>query len=313
MPIPVGISGSRGAAVLGLSPFRTPVSVWLEIMGPEFCAAHNFEFPVFEGNAATRFGQAFEAAILALTEKKYGLPITDRQAFYEDENITCHLDGIMGDAIIEAKTTTDYIFSYEWGEEGSGRIPISYQIQINHNAYLANKSRAIVPVLIFPRRQSVMEEEGITPENIDVESWASVLNEMGYLKYYEIAAHKELQTLMLAHYREWWERHVIGRTAPEPRTYDDIKALCREPVGTIIATEEIERLIAERDQINSEIGDGGSLRKRSDQIRVSVLDWMRGADSTLDDDSEKKWVLRGRDGKKLAQYGADKNGRFIFR
>jgi predicted phage-related endonuclease len=32
MPTPINISASRGAAILGLSDYQTPVQVWLQIM-----------------------------------------------------------------------------------------------------------------------------------------------------------------------------------------------------------------------------------------------------------------------------------------
>ena len=46
--IPVGISASRGAAILGLSQYKTPVAAWLELMEsiePGFCEQHGYKVP----------------------------------------------------------------------------------------------------------------------------------------------------------------------------------------------------------------------------------------------------------------------------
>ncbi|GAG20923.1 unnamed protein product, partial [marine sediment metagenome] len=90
--------------------------------------------------------------------------------------------------------------------------------------------------------------------------------------------------------------------------------ICREPVGTFIATEEMERFMSEFKNIKSEISDTGSLAKRADQIKVAVLEYMRlhGADA-VDDDSQDKFILRNRAGRKIASYGKNKNGDFYFR
>ena len=110
---------------------------------------------------------------------------------------------------------------------------------------LTKFSKCILPVLIFPVRQEEMLKMGIIPEEIDTDKWVEVLAEMGYLKFYEIYPHEELQGLLRQHYADFWNNHVLTGTPPEPINYDDIRALCRDPVGPIISTLEIENLISE--------------------------------------------------------------------
>lgn len=320
MSIPIKISGSRAAAILGLSPYQTAVSVWLSIMEeikPGFCAENNYELPVFEGNAATRFGHAFENEVIRFTGMKYGAAITDREKLFTRDYLSCHIDALMGDVLIEAKTTTEFSFKMEWGEPGTDKIPIGYQLQVAHNLLLTGKEKCIMPVLIFPRRQSEMEEIGIGVDDnfdmINIAEWVRVLSQMGYLQFFEIHANPELQSIMLQKYRTFWENHVLTGTPPVPMCVDDIKALVREPIGTIIADERVERLVMERDNIMSEIGKGGSLSKRAEELRLEILKYMTAAGAVPDDESRNKFILRGRDGKKLASYGADKNGRMVMR
>lgn len=335
MPIPIGISGSRSAAVLNLSPYQSQVDVWLDIMEarePGFCNAMGYATPEHEYNAAMRWGHAFESAIAELTESNLNLEISDREKYFERDHagamLTCHVDGIIGgDTLYEAKTTTAYAFNDTWGEPGSDRIPRMYQAQVQHNMMLAGLSRAVVSVLVFPRRVEEWEEMGITPVIMDgiwmlntksyavsPMAWSDTLAEMGYLHHYHIDANPELQSLMLEHYADFWNAHVIGRTEPRAMDYDDIKKICREPKGTIVADEFIERQLSEYDQINTEINE---MTRRKDQIKTIAVEYMRGQASgegmAIDDDSAEKYILRSRDGKKLASYGKDKQGRLIFR
>jgi len=137
--------------------------------------------------------------------------------------------------------------------------------------------------------------------------WARTLAEMGFFHQYEIQAHTELQALMIEGYREFWA-HVLDATPPPPRRYDDIRALVREPVGTIIVTPEQERLLREYSDITKEISGSGNLAKRRDQIKPADLDMARTMGYAIDDNSADKWVFRSETGKKLAQY----NGK-VFR
>lgn len=314
MSIPKNISGSRSAAILGLSQYSTPLRVWLEIMGVEFCEKNNYEYPIFEGNAATRFGSAFESAIIKYTEKKYGFEITNREKVFEDDYITCHIDGsALSEILIENKTTYSGSYFTQWGEPETDRIPQIYQIQVQHNLMLTKFKKCLLPLLIFPVRQEEMLQAGIIPEELDADKWVEVLAEMGYLKFYEIYPHEELQGLLRKHYADFWNNHVLTGTPPEPMNYDDIRAICREPVGTIVCTPEIENLIQEYKQIGSEISSTGTLAKRREQLKTQILNFSRTAGFTEDDESKDKWIIRGQDGKKLASYGRTERGIFIFR
>ncbi len=331
MPTPIGISGSRAAAVLGLSQYQTPVQVWLQIMEarqPGFCAERGYVLPVVEYSAPMRWGHAAESSLIEITEEKYQAKISDRERLLEMDYLSCHIDGRLGDdTLYEGKTASAFAFADSWGEDGSDRIPISYMLQVQHNLLLAHLKKAVVAVLVWPVRPETWEEMGIIPEKdgfgqwvingqgftVDMTGWTYPLAEMGFFHTYEIPANPQLQALMIEKYRAFWENHVLAGTPPEPMNVDDIRALVREPSGTIIADDRIERLMMEYKQIGAEIGTGGALAKRRDEIKTAVLSWMRDAEKTMDDDSEKKWIVRDRAGRKLATWGSDKNGRMGFR
>lgn len=340
MPTPINISASRGAAILGLSGWKTSVHTWLEIMEtrePGFCKKNNYEFPEFEENAGMRWGTAFESAIIELAEQKKSA-IYDRERLYKHdkyEYITCHIDGkyllnpVHKQPLHEGKTTSFFYWKDNFGDPGTDKIPVEYQIQTQHQMICTGAEKVILSVLVFPRRVEEWEEMGIMvngPDSYDYklinedlslnvycEEWATMLSQMGYFHQYEINPLPELQEKMIQAYTEFWNKNILGKIPPEPQDYTDIKLLCPEPIGTILADEKIERLMSEYKNIKSEISGSGELGKRADQIKVEILDYMRNSGYVEDDESKDKWILRSQDGKKIASYGRNKKGVMVFR
>lgn len=362
--LPIGISGSRAAVILGMSPWATPFSVWQDIMEgrtPRFNKDHKYDYEAFEGNASTRWGLAFEDAIIKLAEGLVGREIVDRElafgkAFvtprvtyaYKAVNdvkceITCHIDGrydFLNDGkrqiLHEGKTTTAYGFGDKWGEPGTDKIPVEYQIQVQHQMLCTGADTCIVSVLVFPKRPDDWEAEGweTIPQSdgsyllakkieggdfkgcghvISPDVWATTLAQMGYFHQYTIPANHKLQALMLDKYRVWWTKYILGKTPPEPANYADIRAMITEPVGTIIVDDDTARWFTEYKSIGSEIGAGGNLAKRRDQLKVLILTNARALESTLDDESTDKWIFRNDKGDKLGSYGRTAKGNMVFR
>jgi predicted phage-related endonuclease len=341
MPTPLNISASRAGAILGMSQYSTPLQVWLQIMEsrePGFCEKHNYQIPEFEYNSAMKWGHAFESAVIELAEEKaVNMQIFDRERLFNHstlEYITCHIDGrysCFPIVLHEGKTTSANYFYSAFGEPGTDRVPVEYQLQCQHQMICTGTEKVILSVLVFPKRVEEWEKMGYEIElldkefgfyrlnfkndinPIDINKWAHVLSEMGYFHQYVITTHADLQKLMLEAYSDFWNNHVLTGTPPEPMNYDDIRAICREPVGTIISTPEIENLISEYKQIGSEISSTGTLAKRREQLKTQILNYSRTAGFVEDDESRDKWIIRGQDGKKLASYGKTEKGVYVFR
>jgi predicted phage-related endonuclease len=319
---PRRISASRGAGILGLSKWKTPVDVWLELMTeeyPEFKDECMFQIPERVETVEMKWGTAFEDAIIELAidklheQSEYKIPIfsmTNREKFYSCDKkiITCHIDGIYRDyqktkdiALHEGKTTTAWTFANEWGEPGTGNIPQDYQIQVQHQMMLAGFDTCYVSVLIFPRRQSELEElNGIDKIRKKKKSrWTEALNEMGFFHQYEVFANPALQRLMKEKYYEFWERYIVGKTPPPAQNYSDIRKLITMPSGTIVATDQIERWSAEYKDLGAEMNEA---KKRREQLKTQILSAMEKMAKTEDIESADKWILRDRRGKKLHQY-----------
>lgn len=237
--------------------------------------------------------------------------------------LTCHIDGQysrMHDnqfELHEGKTTSQFYFNDNFGEPGTDAVPMEYQIQCQHQMICTGAEKVILSVLVFPKRADDWEAMGaevsniihgdkimkcfldINGKEINISDWAKTLDQMGYFHQYEINANPELQKLMLEKYEIFWNENVLKKIPPEAQNYDDIKKLIREPVGTIIADEQTERFALEYMQINNE---SGKLDKRKSEVKTQILKRMKLLDWTLDDESEKKWILRDGAGNKLGQY-----------
>ena len=351
------ISGSRAAAVLGISEFQTRREVWQLIKEdrfPGWNAAHRMTLPLFEGNAATRWGLAFEDAVCELAEKttNYELPddgvtkeIVCRERLYSvslehpqtmagaADQITCHVDGIYNlrvagehrgpgktPTLHQGKTTNARSFSEKWGEPGTDRIPASYQAQVQHEMLCTGASREIVSVLVFPVAPDEWEKMGWVPifGEIDrlwrvfnekdtrivmAEEWAEWIVKLhdGFHQY-PVEADPSAQAVMLDTYREFWDRYIEGDEEPPLETSDDVRRAFPEPVGTIVVDETVEMWIAERDAITSEIGDGGTLAHRKEELTVKILGRVLKDKAVIDEESTEKVILRNAAGKKLASY-----------
>ena len=327
---PINISASRGAAVLGMSEWSTPLKVWMEIMEakePGFCAGRGYKLEPFEESAAMRWGLAFEDEICKIAADKHNDGITWHEKEYEKSGfdyITCHIDGYYKNlkALHEGKTTNSRTYYSKWGEPGTDHIPRSYQIQVQHQMLCSGINDCIVSVLVFPKMVDEWEEMGWRPdhsnggesshdlnkldedgihmdysEEIGTLDWAQALDQMGFFHQYPVKANPDLQALMLEKYTAFWNANVLGKVPPEPRNYDDIKRLAIEPKGTIVATEEEWRWSKEYKDITDEMR---AANKRKDELKTLLIKNMNSrAEAPIDDDSVEKFILVGPDGEKL--------------
>lgn len=138
-----GIGGSDVAAILGLSPWRTPYQVWEDKTGR---SEEQPETP------ALYWGRLLEDPIRQAYADRTGLTVTKPDRMFTSEEhpfMLANLDGIASDGrIVEFKTTSR---ADGWGEEGSDEIPDHYQTQVQHYMSVMGVERADVGVLIAGR------------------------------------------------------------------------------------------------------------------------------------------------------------------
>ena len=320
----IGISATRASAILGFNQWKTPLLAWQEIMEkiePGFNAGRGYTIPEREDKAVFRWGTAFEDAIIDLAEVMSGRRIGDRELLVADGISPTHfsfIDGAYPDgAIHEGKTTNFRAFDQKWGDPGSDRIPQEYQVQVQHAMMCAGAEEAIVSVLVFPRPVDDWEAEGwrvfqsasiyglINEETgflSKVSDWAKTLNQMGYFHQYHIAANPKVHKSLRAMYVDFWERYVLTKTEPDITDYEDIRRLFTAPKGTLVVPADVSEWMREYKNINAEIGKGGHLSKRKDELKTRILEFARLKTTVADDESQEKIIFMDEVGRKIGQF-----------
>jgi hypothetical protein len=213
---PRGISASRGAAVLGLSEFQTPLEVWQRIMEerePGWNAAHGYALPPEPDSAAMRWGTAFESAVIELAEREQRKKIIDKELLFTinaypgddifqrtvgdyglPNFITCHIDGRYKmshdcDPLLlhEGKTTSAMAYREKWGEPGTDHIPLIYQVQVQHQMLCTAAKEAVVSVLVFQKTPDELERMGWNATQVGKDTYALRKNGAIYYTPYDWA------------------------------------------------------------------------------------------------------------------------------
>jgi putative phage-type endonuclease len=180
-----GLGASDAPAALGISPWKTPLELFLEKLG---------QLPQQPTTLAMHIGKALEPIVLDTFTQQTGMPVTRHQEKIIDPANPWRwatIDGIANGAIVEAKTSAT---AHDFGEEQTDQIPQSYVIQIQHQFAVTGFVLAYVPVLIAGRD----------------------------FKLYRIERDDELIELITESEREFWW-HVERQEPPEPVTLEDVQ------------------------------------------------------------------------------------------
>lgn len=139
------VTGSKVAAIVGLSPWESPFSLWHRMKGLT---------PPSGGSKATERGNYLEAAILAWWRDQH--PEHSPQHYSEQVRLS-RPDLPWAFSTIDAETMIDgaptgveaksAARNDNWGKPGTDEIPDYYQVQIQWGMHLSNIRRVYVPVL----------------------------------------------------------------------------------------------------------------------------------------------------------------------
>lgn len=133
------ITASKVAAILGLSPYDSPLSCWHKMKG---------NVPLEQETEDHRRGHYAEPAILAWWADQHA-EVTEftRHPQFRDGHMAATPDAyaIVGssEALVEAKTARSLD---DWGEPGTDEIPAYYLVQVLFQLHLSGIPRAYVPV-----------------------------------------------------------------------------------------------------------------------------------------------------------------------
>ena len=262
-----GIGGSDAGAILGLSPYKTALDVYLEKIG---------EAPPSEDNAATYWGRKLEDLVAEEYRIRTGRKVERCNATLrhpDAPHLIGHVDRLVWDdehrprvrnqirtrRLLECKTA-GLRMADEWGEAGTDQIPDVYLAQVQHYLCVTGCEVADVAVLIGGRD----------------------------FRLYEVPRDDELIASMREALLEFWSL-VTLRVPPEPRTLADIAKRWPRDNGRAVVADQ---LVADAVQ---------ALREAKQTLKAAEADvdaLEAGVKKILQDGA----VLLGPDGRQLATW-----------
>jgi putative phage-type endonuclease len=221
-----GIGGSDIAAILGLSPWKTAVDVWLDKTGQSTDdAIGNAESvrwgTLLEDVVAREYSERTDRSvqrvnrILRHPDIDWAIANIDRAVVRPGSRVRVADDGgtLLGaEGLLEVKTASAYKAG-DWGRDGDeDAVPVYYQAQ-------------------------VMWYLGITGQ-----TWADVSALIGGQRMVIRRIHRDDETIaaMLERANEFWRKHVLTRKPPEPAKAKDVERLFPADNGEAIeATDDL--------------------------------------------------------------------------
>lgn len=228
------LGGSDAAAVLGVSPYTTPLELWQEKTGRK---ARDFSDP--KRRATLERGKKLEPFIREMVVAKLAdlgcdvevVGVNRRFDDNELEFLSCEIDfelritGVMAiggaevafvDHVInaDAKSVTGFARK-KWGDVDTEDVPIEYAAQFMHGLGITGRDYCLVAALR-------------SFDDVDI---------------YWCVRDDETIAAMRARMLAFWRDHVLADIAPDPLTFDDVKALFPLDNGLAIeATDEVEKI-----------------------------------------------------------------------
>lgn len=140
------IGGSDIAAILGVSPWKNVVDLWLDKIKPRVADGQNW--------AAKRRGSRLEPYILDMIREEHGLEIIASNQRYIDAELPFLAAEIDAEANagserenIEIKTVHPFK-AKEWGTHDTDELPLHYVAQVQHGLGVTGRQRCRVFALI---------------------------------------------------------------------------------------------------------------------------------------------------------------------
>lgn len=246
------LGGSDAAAVMGLSPWHTPVDIWRLKTGRAE--------PQVTDPARQRMldrGKRLEPVVLEmvldkLRERGHEVELVARNQRYRDPehdflsveiDFELRLDGELVNG--DVKTVTGFARK-KWGEEDTDEVPIEYAAQFMMGLMVTpgQRRRCLVAALIG------LDDVAIYWVHRDDETIAGMREQLV----------------------DFWQSHVVGDTPPDPIRYSDIKALYPKDNGrTCEATPEIAAKVAQLRTLGQTIS---SYKQQYEALQLDITEYL---------------------------------------
>ena len=176
-----GIGASEAAAVLGISPWSSPVEVWARKRGL---------IPEMEDNERLKTGRDFEEPIAQLYADREKVTLTGggfHSVFHPSLPVFATPDRMVVEYPrgLEIKTV-EPAMSKEWGEEGTDAIPLYYTTQVVVSMAVTNMGEWDVAAFFG----------------------------MNDFRVYRLRRDLELENTILSRLTEFWNRYIVGNQEP---------------------------------------------------------------------------------------------------
>ena len=252
-----GIGGSDIAAMLGLSPYKTPLQLWMDKTGrdesePDGEALERMHWgTVLEDIVARHYSEVRGVKVQRINqilhhpEVAIALANIDRAVLEPGKRAYWSEDAgrVMGARnVLEVKTAHALArHSADWGEAGTDEVPQQYWMQCQWYLGITGLPFADLAVLFGGQKFAT----------------------------YTIAFDRKIFDDMLAEADAWWKRHILDDIPPEPYTEDDARRLWKSHLAgkEKIVDAEIAADVQELAETKAEIA---KLEKHEQELRDAI-------------------------------------------
>lgn len=249
-----GIGGSDVPAILGLSPWKTPLDVYLDKIGESATDAVDDgpDTPIYWGNV-------LEDVVATEYARRTGHKIrrVNRQLVHPEIRIaTANLDRMVvstpaGPGVLECKTAR--AANDDWGEPGTDDVPDYYLAQVVHYLGVTGYRWADLAVLFLSDRE---------------------------FRIYHIERDDDLVSHLLESEQEWWREHVEARIPPAPMSVEDMKRLWPRDSGReVVSSRDIESACSELAGVKERLN---VYEKRKGELEARIKGFMEDASVLVD-------------------------------
>jgi len=201
-----GLGGSDIGAILGISPFKTAVDVFLDKTNPH---------PKDIQTELTRWGQALEPVIAQRFAQDHGMKVIRPETSAQHPQhpwMIAHLDGIIvhdTPGVLEVKNVNAF-GAKAWGNEGSDEVPLPYVAQCAWYMAIKNYDYAVI---------------------------AALFGGNDYREF-RLERDRELEQHLIEKGQAFWFNHVLARCAPEATSSHDLLQLLKHDNGQSVEASD---------------------------------------------------------------------------
>ena len=255
---PLGLGGTDIGAILGLSPYKTPLELWSELVSDEQPTNRDLIHLRFGQHAESFIASEYERATGLFTvqhsptlfHKKHGFMFghVDRFVLETPDTPAVVYGTITADKLLECKTSSAFNKN-DWGEPGTDQVPPLYLVQCAWYMAITECRSADLAVLIG---------------NSD-------------FRVYTIERDLELEGLIMSHAQHFWHEHVLGKKPPKPISVQDASILFPKeaPNSSVLANEEILQSIS---AYRKACTKSQTLSEECEKLKLEILNYMGHAE-----------------------------------